>query len=173
MRASELEGNLRPVDEREFEKLLHQFLEQFTGFRSGLDPKIGFQQFPEIFEVFFYRSGLGSGGQDLHYEAVYVLDMEIIRTVTKHVTGIDPSHGGSGDPSPFTALTVLAPVPPVSLVSTLPLTVSGLALFKIDAASFTAVTLTAEAMLFELKAPSLTVKVMLRVAVLGLSLLLA
>ncbi|MDX2086875.1 MAG: Glu/Leu/Phe/Val dehydrogenase dimerization domain-containing protein [Kofleriaceae bacterium] len=33
-------------------------------------------------------------------------DMEIIRTVTSHVTGIDPSHGGSGDPSPFTALGV-------------------------------------------------------------------
>ena len=31
---------------------------------------------------------------------------EIIRTQTKHVTGIDPSHGGSGDPSPFTALGV-------------------------------------------------------------------
>src|ERR1700742_3603326 len=30
-------------------------------------------------------------------------DMEIIRAQTKHVTGIDPSHGGSGDPSPFTA----------------------------------------------------------------------
>ncbi|HEY1960384.1 MAG TPA: amino acid dehydrogenase [Polyangiaceae bacterium] len=33
-------------------------------------------------------------------------DMEVIRTVSKHVTGIDPSHGGSGDPSPFTALGV-------------------------------------------------------------------
>src|ERR1700733_12842578 len=33
-------------------------------------------------------------------------DMEIIRSQTKHVTGIDPSHGGSGDPSPFTALGV-------------------------------------------------------------------
>jgi leucine dehydrogenase len=33
-------------------------------------------------------------------------DMEIIRTQTKHVTGIDPAHGGSGDPSPFTALGV-------------------------------------------------------------------
>ncbi|HEY4180156.1 MAG TPA: amino acid dehydrogenase [Kofleriaceae bacterium] len=33
-------------------------------------------------------------------------DMEIIRSMTKHVTGIDPSHGGSGDPSPFTALGV-------------------------------------------------------------------
>jgi leucine dehydrogenase len=33
-------------------------------------------------------------------------DMETIRSMTKHVTGIDPSHGGSGDPSPFTALGV-------------------------------------------------------------------
>jgi leucine dehydrogenase len=33
-------------------------------------------------------------------------DMEIVRTVTKHVTGVDPAHGGSGDPSPFTALGV-------------------------------------------------------------------
>jgi leucine dehydrogenase len=33
-------------------------------------------------------------------------DMEIIRSVTKHVTGVDRSHGGSGDPSPFTALGV-------------------------------------------------------------------
>ncbi len=33
-------------------------------------------------------------------------DMEIVHTATKHVTGIDPSHGGSGDPSPFTALGV-------------------------------------------------------------------
>jgi leucine dehydrogenase len=32
--------------------------------------------------------------------------MELIRTVTKHVTGVDVSHGGSGDPSPFTALGV-------------------------------------------------------------------
>jgi leucine dehydrogenase len=33
-------------------------------------------------------------------------DMEIVRGMTKHVTGVDPSHGGSGDPSPFTALGV-------------------------------------------------------------------
>lgn len=33
-------------------------------------------------------------------------DMEVVRTVTKHVTGVDVSHGGSGDPSPFTALGV-------------------------------------------------------------------
>jgi leucine dehydrogenase len=33
-------------------------------------------------------------------------DMEVIRSVTKHVTGVSPTHGGSGDPSPFTALGV-------------------------------------------------------------------
>src|SRR5581483_991408 len=33
-------------------------------------------------------------------------DMEVLRTVTKYVTGVDQSHGGSGDPSPFTALGV-------------------------------------------------------------------
>ena len=34
-------------------------------------------------------------------------DMETIRSVTKYVTGVDPKHGGSGDPSPFTALGTL------------------------------------------------------------------
>lgn len=33
-------------------------------------------------------------------------DMEVIRTVTKNVTGVDVTNGGSGDPSPFTALGV-------------------------------------------------------------------
>jgi leucine dehydrogenase len=33
-------------------------------------------------------------------------DMNIVHSVTKHVTGIDESLGGSGDPSPFTALGV-------------------------------------------------------------------
>jgi leucine dehydrogenase len=33
-------------------------------------------------------------------------DMDTIRSVTKNVTGIDPAKGGSGDPSPFTALGV-------------------------------------------------------------------
>ena len=35
-----------------------------------------------------------------------VEDMEIVRSVTRHVTGVKPEHGGSGDPSPFTALGV-------------------------------------------------------------------
>jgi len=33
-------------------------------------------------------------------------DMEVIRTTTKWVTGVAPENGGSGDPSPFTALGV-------------------------------------------------------------------
>src|SRR5690606_279961 len=33
-------------------------------------------------------------------------DMEVIRTATRSVTGVKPEHGGSGDPSPFTALGV-------------------------------------------------------------------
>jgi len=33
-------------------------------------------------------------------------DMEVIRRVTRHVTCVTPEHGGSGDPSPFTALGV-------------------------------------------------------------------
>lgn len=35
-----------------------------------------------------------------------IADMEAIRQRTRHVTGIDPANGGSGDPSPFTALGV-------------------------------------------------------------------
>jgi leucine dehydrogenase len=33
-------------------------------------------------------------------------DMDVMRTVTKHVTGVGPQYNGSGDPSPFTALGV-------------------------------------------------------------------
>lgn len=36
-----------------------------------------------------------------------VNDMEFIRMETRHVTGVDKSRGGSGDPSPFTAYGVL------------------------------------------------------------------
>lgn len=36
------------------------------------------------------------------------LDMAVIRERTRHVTGLPVSHGGSGDPSPFTALGVEA-----------------------------------------------------------------
>jgi leucine dehydrogenase len=35
-----------------------------------------------------------------------VADMETIRSVTPHVTGVKAEHGGSGDPSPFTAFGV-------------------------------------------------------------------
>ncbi|MCS6798719.1 MAG: leucine dehydrogenase [Myxococcota bacterium] len=33
-------------------------------------------------------------------------DMDVIRGVTRHVTGAGPEHGGRGDPSPYTALGV-------------------------------------------------------------------
>ena len=33
-------------------------------------------------------------------------DMDLIRTKTKHVTGVSIEKGGSGDPSPYTALGV-------------------------------------------------------------------
>lgn len=35
-----------------------------------------------------------------------VEDMEVVRSMTKHVTGVKPANGGSGDPSPYTALGV-------------------------------------------------------------------
>lgn len=35
-----------------------------------------------------------------------VEDMEVIRSVTKNVTGVKPENGGGGDPSPFTAIGV-------------------------------------------------------------------
>lgn len=35
-----------------------------------------------------------------------IADMENVRVRTRHVTGIDPANGGSGDPSPYTALGV-------------------------------------------------------------------
>lgn len=34
-------------------------------------------------------------------------DMDLIRTITPHVSGVSEAHGGSGDPSPATALGVL------------------------------------------------------------------
>jgi leucine dehydrogenase len=48
------------------------------------------------------------GGRYLSAEdsGTSVEDMEVARTVTRHVTGLRPEHGGSGDPSPFTALGV-------------------------------------------------------------------
>lgn len=33
-------------------------------------------------------------------------DMEVVRSITKNVTGVKPENGGSGDPSPYTALGV-------------------------------------------------------------------
>ena len=43
-------------------------------------------------------------------------DMDLIAEVTPWVTGVDPAHGGSGDPSPFTAVGVVAAMRAVLLV---------------------------------------------------------
>jgi glutamate dehydrogenase/leucine dehydrogenase len=42
-------------------------------------------------------------------------DMDVIREVTRHVTGVDPARGGSGDPSPATALGVFEAMRAVAL----------------------------------------------------------
>jgi len=50
----------------------------------------------------------GLGGRYITAEdsGTSIEDMGIVRLVTKHVTGVKPEQGGSGDPSPFTALGV-------------------------------------------------------------------
>ena len=50
----------------------------------------------------------GLGGRYITAEdsGTGVSDMETIRTVSKHVTGVKVENGGSGDPSPYTALGV-------------------------------------------------------------------
>lgn len=51
----------------------------------------------------------GLGGRYVTAEDVGTTqaDMDLVRTVTRHVTGVSESLGGSGDPSPATALGVL------------------------------------------------------------------
>src|SRR5688500_7290065 len=51
----------------------------------------------------------GLGGRYVTAEDVGTTqaDMDLIRTVTPHVTGVSEGRGGSGDPSPATALGVL------------------------------------------------------------------
>ncbi len=48
------------------------------------------------------------GGSDISAEDLGITqdDMDVIRTRTEHVVGISPDNGGSGDPSPWTALGV-------------------------------------------------------------------
>ncbi|MDQ3031047.1 MAG: leucine dehydrogenase [Myxococcota bacterium] len=56
----------------------------------------------------FGRVVEGLGGRYITAEdsGTSIEDMEIIRQSTKHVTGVKSEHGGSGDPSPYTALGV-------------------------------------------------------------------
>lgn len=62
-------------------------------------------------QAFFRAFGRGVqslGGKYITAEdsGTSVEDMEIVRQITKHVTGLSEEHGGSGDPSPVTALGV-------------------------------------------------------------------
>ena len=53
-----------------------------------------------------FLDGLGGHYITAEDSGTGIEDMEIVRDVTKHVTGVKPEHGGSGDPSPYTALGV-------------------------------------------------------------------
>jgi len=53
-----------------------------------------------------FLEGLGGHYVTAEDSGTGIEDMEVIRDVTRHVTGVKPEHGGSGDPSPFTALGV-------------------------------------------------------------------
>ncbi len=56
----------------------------------------------------FARAVDGLGGRYITTEdsGTSIEDMEVVRKRTRHVCGFDVSNGGSGDPSPFTALGV-------------------------------------------------------------------
>lgn len=71
------------------------------------DPKT--DKTPELFRA-YGRAVDSLGGRYITTEDVgtTVADMEIIRTVTSHVTGTALGHGGSGDPSQATGLGVYA-----------------------------------------------------------------
>jgi leucine dehydrogenase len=56
----------------------------------------------------FARFVDGLGGRYITAEdsGTSIDDMQVMRATTRHVVGLDAAHGGSGDPSPFTALGV-------------------------------------------------------------------
>jgi leucine dehydrogenase len=83
-----------------------------TGLKHGGGKSVIIKPQENFDRVALFRA-FGTFLQDLggHYisaedSGTSMADMDTIRTVTKHVTGIDPAKGGSGDPSPFTALGV-------------------------------------------------------------------
>lgn len=60
-----------------------------------------------LFEAFGrFVDGLGGRYITTEDSGTGIEDMEVVRGVTRHVTGFDVAQGGSGDPSPFTALGV-------------------------------------------------------------------
>lgn len=66
--------------------------------KPGFDRKKLFVAFGRFIE------GLGGRYVTAEDSGTSPSDMNVIRTVTKHVLGASPEHGGGGDPSPFTAL---------------------------------------------------------------------
>lgn len=66
--------------------------------------KPGFDR-KRLFEAFGrFIDGLGGRYLTAEDSGTSPADMNVIRSVTKHVLGASPEHGGAGDPSPFTAL---------------------------------------------------------------------
>ena len=69
-------------------------------------PKAAFDRVA-LFRAFGrFVEGLGGHYITAEDSGTSVEDMESIRVVSKHVTGVTVEHGGSGDPSPYTALGV-------------------------------------------------------------------
>lgn len=71
-----------------------------------LKPRGDFDR-PALFRAFGeFIDNLGGRYITAEDSGTSIADMGAIRQRTRHVTGIDPANGGSGDPSPFTALGV-------------------------------------------------------------------
>ena len=68
--------------------------------KGDFDRKALFRAFAEFIE------GLGGKYITAEDSGTTPDDMHVMREVTKHAVGADAAHGGSGDPSPFTALGV-------------------------------------------------------------------
>ncbi len=83
-----------------------------TGLPLGGGKSVIMRPRPEFDRTALFRAfGSFVDGLAGHYitaedSGTSIEDMEIIRTATKHVTGVKPENGGSGDPSPYTALGV-------------------------------------------------------------------
>jgi leucine dehydrogenase len=70
-------------------------------------PTFGASERAAMFRAFgTFVDGLGGRYVTTEDSGTSPADMDVIRTTTKHVLGASPDKGGSGDPSPYTALGV-------------------------------------------------------------------